>query len=116
MTLFPAALNPTGSSNVGTDVEAIPVWLETGQSLEELLAVLLCPCATDMEVVLKALELADGGAKSCFEESPDSSCRLVLAILQVIVCLLARYHPSVLQSPVSEQAPSSKSRWSFLNL
>ncbi|KAL5963194.1 HEAT repeat-containing protein 5B [Taenia solium] len=105
-TALAAALNPTGSGSIGTDAEAVPVWLETGQSLEELLAVLLCPCATDMEVVLKALEFADGGAKSCFEEPPDSSCRLVLAILQVIVCLLARYHPSVLQSPVPEQVPA----------
>lgn len=112
-TTLAAALNPTGSGNTEAAVEAIPIWLETGQSLEELLAVLLCPCATDMEVVLKALELADGGAKSCFEEPPDSSCRLVLAILQVIVCLLARYHPSVLQSPVSEQAQPLKSSSAF---
>ncbi|KAL5112037.1 HEAT repeat-containing protein 5B [Taenia crassiceps] len=105
-TALAATLNPTRNDNIGTDAEAIPVWLETGQSLEELLAVLLCPCATDMEVVLKAFELADGGPKSCFEESSDSSCRLVLAILQVIVCLLARYHPSVLLSPVTEQTSS----------
>ncbi|VDM18926.1 unnamed protein product [Hydatigera taeniaeformis] len=107
-TVLGAALSSSGSGNVEEGAEAIQIWLETGQSLEELLAVPLCPCATDMEVVLKALELADGGSKSCFEESPDSSCRLVLTVMQVIVCLLARYHPSVLQSPVSKHTPSSK--------
>lgn len=78
------------------------VWLETGQSLEELLSILVCPAATDMEAVLKALELADGGSRSCFNENPDSTCQFTLTILQVIVCLLARYHPSVLQFSIGQ--------------
>lgn len=106
-----AELMPQGSGNNQTVMDATAVFLEGGQTLEEILSVLLCPLATDMKTVLKALELADGGPRSCFDESSDNPCLFTLTALQVIVCLLARYHPSVLQLPVAERAPPPKSEF-----
>lgn len=61
-----------------------------------------------MEAVLRALELADGGSRSCFNETPETACQFTLTTLQVIVCLLARYHPSVLQLPITQPAHTQK--------
>ncbi|VDD83197.1 unnamed protein product [Mesocestoides corti] len=82
--------------------------LGTAQSVEELFAYLTCPSASGVEAVVKALELADGGARSCFDggdESRTPECRLTITVLQVVVCLLARYHPSVLQMPTPQSPP-----------
>nr|CDS27095.1 HEAT repeat containing protein 5B [Hymenolepis microstoma] len=108
-----ADLNPSGNEANTTETEAASVWLETGQSLDELLSIVICPMATDMEAVLRALELADGGSRSCFNETPETASQFTLTALQVIVCLLARYHPSVLQLPIAQPVPTQRALPSF---
>ncbi|VDO12287.1 unnamed protein product [Rodentolepis nana] len=112
-TAIAADLNPSGNEATTTETEATSVWLETGQSLDELLSIVICPMATDMEAVMRALELADGGSRSCFNETPEAASQFTLTTLQVIVCLLARYHPSVLQLPIAQSVPTQRALPSF---
>lgn len=80
--------------------------------VEEMLSVMVCPLGVTTAVVKAMDALADGGPRSCFEDAVNSTsdidetkdksskeAKFAFTALQVIVCLLARYHPGVLQLP-----------------
>nr|VZI30211.1 unnamed protein product [Spirometra erinaceieuropaei] len=114
----------------GLSVAPADLWCSSVSStLEELTGFLICPLAftsatgcsshplsaSDLARVSALLELADGGPRSCLNQpedhareqrqqpSNDASERpFSFVVLQVIVCVLARYHPYVLQDPMKD--------------
>ncbi|BHF58151.1 HEAT repeat-containing protein 5B [Sparganum proliferum] len=118
----------SGVGDGGLSVTPADLWCSSASStLEELTGFLICPLAftsatgcsshplsaSDLARVSALLELADGGPRSCLnpeghareqpQPSNDASERpFSFVVLQVIVCVLARYHPYVLQDPIKD--------------